>query len=142
MRVKDVMNTEIFILNETDNILQASKFMKKERVRNLPVVDERNKLIGLITLREIVDALMDGKKNVTIGDIMISEVKAIGPDTPLKGAIEVMLINKFGSMPVVDSNRKLLGMITELDLLKKLYSVAEMPDDFYKAEEKKRSFQF
>ncbi|OGI07886.1 MAG: hypothetical protein A3I68_02470 [Candidatus Melainabacteria bacterium RIFCSPLOWO2_02_FULL_35_15] len=136
------MNTEIFVLHETDDILQASNFMKKERIRNLPVVDERNKLIGLVTLREIVDALANGKKNITIGDIMIREVKAIGPDTPLKGAIEVMIINKFGSMPVVDSNRKLLGMISELDLLKKLYSMSDMPDDFYRAEEKKKSFQF
>ena len=142
MRAKDVMNKEIFILHETDDIFQASKFMKKERARNLPVVDERNKLIGLVTLREIVDALTERKNNVTIGDIMLSEVKAIGPDTPLKGAIEVMLINKFGSMPVVDSNRKLLGMITELDLLKKLYSMADMPDDFYRVDEKKKSFQF
>jgi len=142
MRAKDVMNTEIFVLHETDDILQASNFMKKERIRNLPVVDERNKLIGLVTLREIVDALANGKKNITIGDIMIREVKAIGPDTPLKGAIEVMIINKFGSMPVVDSNRKLLGMISELDLLKKLYSMSDMPDDFYRAEEKKKSFQF
>src|SRR3989338_2569359 len=142
MRAKDVMNTEIFVLHETDDILQASNFMKKERIRNLPVVDGRNKLIGLVTLREIVDALANGKKNITIGDIMIREVKAIGPDTPLKGAIEVMIINKFGSMPVVDSNRKLLGMISELDLLKKLYSMSDMPDDFYRAEEKKKSFQF
>lgn len=142
MRVKDVMNAEIFVLHETDDILQASNFMKKERIRNLPVVDERNKLIGLVTLREIVDALAGGKKNITIGNIMIREVKAIGPDTPLKGAIEVMIINKFGSMPIVDSNRKLLGMISELDLLKKLYSMSDMPDDFYRAEEKKKSFQF
>ena len=142
MRAKDVMNKEIFILNETDDIFQASNFMKKERIRNLPVVDERNKLVGLVTLREIVDALTNNGKKQTIGDIMIREVKAIGPDTPLKGAIEVMIINKFGSMPVVDSHRKLLGMVTELDLLKKLYSMAEMPDDFYRAEEKKKSFQF
>ena len=142
MRVKDVMNTEIFVLHEADEIIQASKFMKKERIRNLPVVDEHNKLIGLVTLRELVDALTDSQKDLTIGDIMIREVKAIGPDTPLKGAIEVMLINKFGSMPIVDSNRKLLGMVTELDLLKKLYSLAEMPSDFYRPDEKKKSYQF
>lgn len=142
MRVKDVMNTDIFILNVTDDIVQASQFMKKERIRNLPVVDDRNRLIGLVTLREIVDALTNGSKDLKIGDIMISEVKAIGPDTPLKGAIEVMLINKFGSMPVVDSHRKLLGMITELDLLKKLYSMADMPDDFYRPDDKKKTFSF
>ena len=142
MRVKDVMNAEIFILHEEDDIFQASNFMKKERIRNLPVVDERNRLVGLITLREIVDAITEGSKKKLVGDIMIREAKAIGPDTPLKGAIEVMIINKFGSMPIVDSNRKLLGMISELDLLKKLYSMSDMPSDFYRADEKKRSYQF
>ena len=142
MRVKDIMNTNIFILNETDDIFQASKFMKKERIRNLPVADKDNKLIGLVTLREIVDALAEGAKSLKIGDIMIAEVKALGPDTPLKGAIEIMLINKFGSIPVVENRRKIVGMVTELDLLKKLYSLVDMPDDFYRADEKKRSFQF
>ena len=142
MRVKDVMNTDLFILNETDNIFQASNFMKKERIRNLPVVDKHYKLIGLVTLREIVDAITEGPKDQHIGNIMITEVKTLGPDTPLKGAIEVMIINKFGSMPVVDNNRKLLGMITELDLLKRLYSIAEMPDDFYITKEEKKTFSF
>ena len=131
MRAKDVMNTKIFILNENDNILQASNFMGKERIRNLPVVDKQNKLIGLVTLREIVDALTRGEKNQSIGDIMITEVKAIEPETPLKGVIEVMIVNRFGSLPVVDKERKLLGMITELDLLKELYELSGLPVDFY-----------
>ena len=55
MRAKDVMNKEPYILYSDDTILNASKFMEKERVRNLPVVDKDNKLIGLITLREIIE---------------------------------------------------------------------------------------
>ena len=141
MRAKDVMSKEVFILNETDDIFQASKFMKNERIRNLPVVDKENKLIGLVTLREFVDALTTRSKDTTIGDIMLTEVKTLGPETPLKGAIEVMILNRFGSMPVIDNNGKLLGMISDLDLLKRLYSMSEMPDDFYRMEEKKKSFQ-
>ena len=139
MRVKDVMNTDIFILNETDNILQASNFMGKERIKNLPVVNKNNKLIGLVTLREIVDALTEGRRTQSIGDIMITEVKTISPETPLKGAIEVMIVNRFGSLPVVDNERKLLGIVSELDLLKQLYSMAEMPDDFYIKEKRSLS---
>ena len=141
MRVKDIMETETFVLNETDDISQASLFMKKERIRNLPVVDKNNKLVGLLTLREIVDATNANKTKAKIGEIMIREVKAIGPDTPLKGVVEIMIINRYGSMPVVDSNRKLLGMVSELGLLKKLYSMSDMPTDFYREEEKKKSFR-
>ena len=146
MRVKDVMETDVYILCEEDKISQASEFMRKERIRNLPVVDENKKLVGLVTLREIVDALSNKKSKVNsedlkIGDIMIREVKSIGPETPLKGAVEVMILNKFGSMPVTDSNKRLLGMLTEYSLLKKLYEMSELPNDFYVKEEKKKAFK-
>jgi len=58
----------------------------------------------------------------------------------LKGAIEVMILNRFGSMPVVDNYGKLLGMVSDLDLLKRLYSISEMPDDFYIMEKKTVQF--
>ena len=144
MRVKDVMNSEVYILHEEDSVLQASNFMKKERIRNLPVVDKKHELVGLITLREIVDALSKDAHQVKVGEVMIKdrEVKAVTPETPLKGAVEIMILNRFGSLPVIDTDKKLLGMLTELDLLKKLYSMSELPIDFYRFEERKTSFKF
>ncbi len=131
MRAKDVMNKEPYILYEEDTMLDASKFMKKERIRNLPVVDKNNKLVGLITLREIIEGLASKPDKTLIGDAMLKDVKSIEPETPLKGAIQVMLVNKFGCLPVVDKNKKLLGIITEADLLKPLYEMVSLPDDFY-----------
>ena len=131
MRAKDVMNKEPYILYGEDTILNASKFMKTERTRNLPVVDKSNKLIGLITLREIIEGLARSADKALVKDAMVKEVKTIEPDTPLKGAIQVMLLNKFGCLPVVDKKRKLIGVITETDLLKALYDTTAMPSDFY-----------
>ena len=133
MRIKDIMNLEPFILYEEDSISNASEFMKKEKIRNFPVVDKNSTLIGLITLREIITALSNDKKKTTVKDVMIKEVTAVEPDTPLKGAIEIMLINKFGCLPVVNKERKLIGIVTETDLLKTLYDVSTLPVDFYKA---------
>lgn len=127
------MNLEPFILYEEDSISNASEFMKKEKIRNFPVVDKNSTLIGLITLREIITALSNDKKKTTVKDVMIKEVTAVEPDTPLKGAIEIMLINKFGCLPVVNKERKLIGIVTETDLLKTLYDVSTLPVDFYKA---------
>lgn len=136
MRVKDVMNSEPFILQEEETILSASKLMKKEKVRNLPVVDEENKLTGLITLREIIETVFTNPSKILVKDAMIKQVTAVQLDTPLKGAIEVMLVNKFGCLPVIDNEKKLLGIVTESDLLKKLYEVTEMPEDFFKIDKK------
>lgn len=131
MRVKDVMDSKPFVLYEEDTVLHASKFMKEERVRNLPVVDTDGRLIGLITLREIIEAILSHPDEILVKDAMIKLITSVGPDTPLKGAIEVMLVNKYGCLPVVDKNKKLLGMISEASLLKVLYTHSTMPSDFY-----------
>ncbi len=135
MRIKDVMNSEPYILYEDDTLLEASQFMKQERIRNLTVVDSNGKLVGLITLREIINALTNNTQSELVKDVMLTHIKSVGQETPLKGAIEVMIINKFGCLPVVDSNRKLVGIISDLDLLKTLYDMVDLPEDFQTIEE-------
>ncbi len=135
MRIKDIMNKEPYILYEDDTLLEASKFMKQEKIRNLTVVDSSGKLVGLITLREIINAMSSNTQMGLVKDAMITQIKSVGPDTPLKGAIEIMLLNKFGCLPVTDSSRNLIAMVTEIDLLKTLYDLIELPDDFKSIEE-------
>lgn len=137
MLVKDVMNTKSYILHEEDTVLSASKFMKEERVRNLPVVDKGGVLVGLITLREIINTFSQNPDKILIKDAMIKIITSVKQDTPLKGAIEVMLVNKYGCLPVIDNNKKLLGMVTEADLLKTLYEMTALPPDFFRIGTKK-----
>lgn len=138
MFVKDVMNQEPYILYEDDTVLNASKFMKEGKIRNLPVVDKEGKLVGLITLREVIDIVFKNPEKILIRDIMIKppQVKSVMPDTPLKGAIEVMLVNKYGSLPVMDNEGKLIGMLTESELLKILYEVTTLPKGFFQVKSK------
>ncbi|MBI2996755.1 MAG: CBS domain-containing protein [Candidatus Melainabacteria bacterium] len=131
MRVKDIMNQDPRVLSEDETIFNASKFMRQQKIRNLPVIDKNKKLVGLVTYREIIDSLSGNSDMILVKDAMVKQVTAVGPETPLKGAIEIMLINKFGCLPVVDNDRKLIGLITETDLLKTLYDVSTLPSDFY-----------
>ena len=129
MQVKDVMNTEPYLLYEEDTVLSASKFMKQERIRNLPVVDKEKKLVGLITLREIISTFSTNPDKILIRDAMIKLVTSVTPDISLQSAIEIMILNKYGCLPVIDENKKLIGMLTEADLLKTLYHVSTLPSD-------------
>ena len=131
MRIKDLINTYLFTLNEEDIISNAAEIMNLEKIRHIPIVDRDYKLVGLVTHRDLISALARKMENFPIKSIMKKEVKAVGPDTPLKGAIEVMILNKYGCLPVVESDRKLIGLITEIDLLKVLYDMSPMPSDFY-----------
>lgn len=124
MLVKDVMNTKSPVLHEEDTILRASRFMQEERIRNLPVVDKDNKLTGLITLREIINTVFESPAKILVKDAMIKQVIATKAEKPLKDALETMMANKFGCLPVIDNEKTLIGFVTEADLLKTLYKLS------------------
>jgi CBS domain-containing protein len=128
MRIKDIMKTDLFVLEEEARLKDAADIMKLEMIRHIPVVDKNFKLVGLVTHRSLLSVLARRKENFLIKDIMI---KAVEPETPLKGAIDVMIVNKFGCLPIIDNTRKLIGIVTEIDLLKILYENITMPSDFY-----------
>ena len=129
MQIKDVMNTSPYTLTEDNSILSASQYMAKEHIRNLPVTNSSGKLVGLITLREIVDAWSRDPRKTLIRETMLTTITSAESTLPLKGAVEIMVLNKFGCLPVTDSNKTLIGFVTESDLLKKLYQLVELTSE-------------
>jgi len=128
MQIKDVMNTNPYTLTEDNTILSASQYMAKEKIRNLPVTDSNKKLLGLITLREIIDAWSRDPRKTLIKETMLTKITTVEPSMPLKGAIEMMIINKFGCLPITENNN-LVGFVTETDMLGKLYELVELKHD-------------
>ena len=133
MKIKDIMKTDLFTLHENDTISDVSEVMKFKKIRHIPIVSDHYHLVGLVTHRDLLIGLAKKPSLVYVKDIMNKNVKAIEPETPLKGAIDVMIVNKFGCLPVVDKHRKLIGLVTEIDLLKMLYEVTGLPKDFYQS---------
>ena len=129
MKVKDVMESSTCFLYEEDTILHASQLMKEERTRNLPVVDQNKKLVGLITLREIIETVFHNPDKILLSAAMLrqEQVKCVKPDEDLTRAIEVMMTNKFGCLPVIDNKGKLIGIISEANLLKVLHKHSSLP---------------
>ena len=129
MKVKDVMESNTCFLYEEDTILHASQFMKEERIRNLPVVDRNKKLTGLITLREIIETVFHNPDKILVSGSMLrqEQVKCVKPDEDLTSVIEVMMANKFGCLPVIDDKGKLMGIISEANLLKVLHKYSSLP---------------
>ena len=129
MKVKDVMEPNVYFLNDEDTILHASKLMKEEKIRNLPDVDKNKKLVGLITLREIIETIFHNPDQISVRSAMLQQeqMTCVKPDTSLKDAIEIMTANKFGCLPVIVNNGKLLGIISEANLLKVLHKYSSLP---------------
>jgi CBS domain-containing membrane protein len=129
LRVRDVMTPDVVTIRRNDKLLVADDVMRLGRIRHLPVLDEDDHLVGIVSQRDLfhsglLKALGYGAhaqhKNldmVVVKEAMKSEVTTISPDAPLKDAAKIMLNAKIGCLVVVEGGR-LVGLLTEADFVK------------------------
>ncbi len=136
MFVSKSMTRKVVTINKEASIFDAQEKMAKNRIRHLPVVDENNRLIGIITDRDIRSALpyrlfkepTDEKERAKISALQIKEVMTQNPAAiSLSYTIQdaLLLIQKLrvGALPVVDEENKLKGIISVRDLLRAFINV-------------------
>ena len=130
--VKDIMSTDLFTLYESDSVRVLDEMMKWRAVRHIPVVNDNNQVVGLVTHRDLLKLSFSSfsdidedvqnaiNEKIPITKIMKSNVATISPNTSMKDAAQTMYKNKFGCLPVIDENdrNRLVGIITEADFVK------------------------
>ena len=129
LRAREYMTSHVVTLGPDDSLLEAHRLMGAERIRALPVVED-GELKGIITRTDLLsndnsrflsrNNQEESLKVLTnsVSQIMITNVITITPDTTLLDAARLMLENKFHSLPVLDSDKKLVGILTESDLFR------------------------
>ncbi len=126
---RDIMTSPAVVVRWDASVLEASVLMDEKNIRRLPVVDEDNILIGIISDGDVREAL--SIYNVTnpyapdqdeillaVDEIMSTPVFAVGPEEHLREVVQLMLEHKIGGVPIIDEKRHPLGVITESDLFR------------------------
>jgi acetoin utilization protein AcuB len=114
-------------LTPNETIGQADELMNTNRIRQLPVVQEKE-LVGIVTDRDIrsflngsflesVEAREEGL-NTKVREIMTTEPMTVSPDDDLQEAVELMIDQRIGGIPVVDKAEGLVGIVTYVDILR------------------------
>lgn len=96
-------------------VAQALRLMRENRIGGIPVVDDENHLIGIITNR---DLRFQSDLNVPVEKIMTSDKLITTDMTDLDEAKKILLQNKIEKLPVVDKDNRLVGLITYRDITK------------------------
>jgi acetoin utilization protein AcuB len=128
LRVKDLMNSAPQVVSAHDQLHTALTKMNQAGYRHLPVIDD-DKLVGIITDRDLrlaVNSPVVNEENVKretvldrvrVDQCMTPDPQCVSSNTPLHEVADLLSLNKFGAMPVVDEG-KLVGMISYIDFLK------------------------
>jgi len=113
LTVSDLMTTQLITVNASESIKEARADMELGVVRHLPVIDDRGRLVGVVSDRDLLTA----KRGQRIADIMTRDVVTTRPDAPAAEAASIMLDAKIGSVLVVNEDQVLVGMVTQTDYL-------------------------
>ena len=126
MKAKELMDKDFVYLNADDSVIDASKAMEEVRRFTCPVVNDKKQLIGWITSFDITKGLREG--NEKISEIMSSckEVSTVHENDPARKAVILTANNKFVTVPVVNDDNQVIGMVRSCDivaLLSDLYDI-------------------
>jgi acetoin utilization protein AcuB len=129
--ISDVMNPYVVTVTPYATLAEAYETLQKNQIRRLPVVDEGKKLVGIITLKDILEAKPSDIKHtlpledaysylssLTVSVAMTNKPVTIYQTSTVGHAAELMMDNKIGGLPVIDANNELAGVITESDVFR------------------------
>jgi acetoin utilization protein AcuB len=130
MLVRDYMTRHPIMVGTEASVAEAQRLMMENHVRQLPVVGDGKRLLGLVTHQRLsvspeqlgsldVWEITRYLSSLTVGKVMISggDLHTIGPDATLEEAAALMIAHKLGGLPVVEDGSVVVGIITETDLL-------------------------
>lgn len=116
MFVEDYMSASPVTVREAAPLRDAAQLMRQHLFRQLPVLDESGRLVGIITDRDIRQTVGFGKplsENLTVSDVMTADPVTIPVSASLDETVRLLTEHRFGALPVVNG-KKLVGIITYL----------------------------
>ncbi|WP_456473103.1 CBS domain-containing protein [Methanocaldococcus sp.] len=124
IKVKDIMTKNVITAKKDEGVIEAFEKMLRYKISSLPVVNDENKVIGIVTTTDIGYNLIKDRYTLEtkIEDVMTKEVVTIDKNASILDAIKKMDITGkteiINQLPVVDDNNKLVGIISDGDIIR------------------------
>lgn len=130
------MTENVLSLGINSSVMDAAEILREKNIRQFPVLDSHGALVGIVSDRDIRDAMPSkfipgdavtgrsgGLYTLTAGDIMTLDPITVSPDTAIDEVSDILVRYKIGGLPVLEGG-KLVGIITQIDVLRFLCSVS------------------
>ncbi len=134
--LKEVMICNPITLNIDDSFVDAARIFSEKRIRHLPVVNTTGTIMGIISQRDFNRITapkrnekgeyvynMDELATYMLKQHIIESVTTLTPEDPIEKAVEIMAEQKLGAIPIVDSENRVIGIVSAIDMLKLLLKI-------------------
>lgn len=147
LTARDIMTSGVYTAQKDMPVNELAKLLSDKRISGVPVVDEEKNLLGVVTENDLIDqakkvhiptvmALFDSfvflenpdrlEKDLkkmsasTVGDICSSNLVTVHTDTPVDEIATIMAEKKVHTLPVLDHEEKMVGVIGKSDIIRTL----------------------
>jgi CBS domain-containing protein len=133
--VDEGMRRDVLSITGEKPLLEAVALMADHGIRHLPVVDETQRVIGIVSDRDVRTALGDPMMalhsdregvELLVSDVMSVDVKTVLHGTPLGQAAAHLAEEHIGALPVVDGGGRLVGILSYVDVIRSLSRLARL----------------
>ncbi|GAB1482548.1 CBS domain-containing protein [Treponema sp.] len=136
MKIKDVMTGALISAKRTDTLRHIQNIMRENYITGVPIAEDL-RLLGIISIDDIVTALDKGYIDDTAEKHMTRNIIVLEDDMPLSFAISYLNKFRFGRFPVLNKRRELVGIITSKDVIRTL--LVEMNREVLRLERNQKS---
>lgn len=118
MKVSQYMSRSVLTIAPQTEFHRAFDLMHSRRIHHLPVVDG-DRVVGIVAERDLLLAAANfGSAEVPVAEIMHGSPVCVSENAQLKQAAQLLVANHIGSLPVLNTRKVLVGIITETDIFK------------------------
>ena len=133
IRVSEIMSRNVICVYENMNLKEIEKVFKDHKIMHIPVINEGMSIVGIISLSDFLlykkwnNFYNEGLKNEifikkSIHDIMVKNPLTISPQDKTGKVADLLMTNNLKCLPVVDTERKVLGIVSSIELTALAYT--------------------
>jgi acetoin utilization protein AcuB len=130
LHAHQIMSNPVTTAQFTQDIVSAWAQLREQRYHQLPVLDERQRIVGMVSEHDLLrvllieDTELSYIRGKTVADVMSSEVITADPVTDVRRIAKVMCAYQLSAVPIVDERDTLIGLVSRADIL---HSVSNDP---------------
>ena len=126
MKAYDIMSTDIEAAKENATISEVGTRLILRSINGIPIIDDDGKVIGILTIIDILRAIRDNKNidGLKAGDIMTRNPIVINQKTDMMDMIDIMDKKGIEMIPVVDeeSDNRIIGVVSRKDIIEEKFN--------------------
>ncbi len=117
LSASDIMTESVRTLTPDHKVIHAKELMKVKKISGLPIVDKKKKMVGIISIEDIIKALEHGQIDAPVSELMTRNVVTLHVKDNLGVIVDKFNAYRLGRFPVLDDQGKLVGIVTREDIL-------------------------